>query len=227
MIEDICEIFMDDFSIFRKSFDSCLQNLARILQRCEEKNLLLNWEKCQFMVTQGIVLGHIVSFEGIKVDKAKTELISKLPIPRTVKDIRSFLGHADFYRRFIQGFSSIAKPLCTLLQNDIEFVWIDECQKAFDALKESLTIAPIMQSPQWDIPFEIMTDASDYALGAVLGQRVNNMPSMIYYASRTLNDAQKNYTTTKKELLTVVFALDKFWAYILGSPTTIFTDHSA
>ena len=141
------------------------------------------------MVTQGIVLGHIVSSEGIKVDKAKIDLISKLPIRRTVRDIRSFLGHAGFYRRFIQGFSSIAKPLCTLLQNDIEFVWTDECQKSFDTLKKWLTIAPIVQPPQWDLLFEIMTNASDYALGAVLGQRVDNRPFVIYYASRTLNDA--------------------------------------
>ncbi|XP_041004016.1 uncharacterized protein LOC121249372 [Juglans microcarpa x Juglans regia] len=128
--------------------------------------------------------------------------------------------------RFIQGFSSIAKSLCTFLQNDIEFVWTDECQKAFDTLKESLTTAPIMQPSQWDIPFEIMTDASDYALGAVLGQHVDNRPFVIYYASRTLNDAQKNYTTTEKELLALVFAHNKFRAYILGSPVTILTDHS-
>ncbi|XP_040994322.1 uncharacterized protein LOC121240861 [Juglans microcarpa x Juglans regia] len=169
--------------------------------------------------------GHIVSSEGIKVDKAKIELKSKLHIPRTIKDIRFFLGHAGFYRRFIQGFHFVAKLLRTLLQNDVEFVWSNEFQKASDTFKESLITPLIMQPPQWDLPFEIMIDASDYALGAILGQRVNNMPSVIYYASRTLNEAQKNYTTVEKELLAVVFALDKFRAYIFCSHVTIFTDH--
>ncbi|XP_042972919.1 uncharacterized protein LOC122304715 [Carya illinoinensis] len=104
--------------------------------KCEEKNLLLNWEKCQFMVTSGLVLGHLVSEHGIEVDRGKIELISQLPIPKIVKDIRSFLSHAGFYRRFIQGFSSIAKPLYTLLQNDTTFVWTDECQHAFETLRK-------------------------------------------------------------------------------------------
>ena len=113
------------------------------------------------------------------------------------------------------------------MQNDTTFVWTDECQHAFETLKKHLIVALIIQVPRWDLPFEIMTDASDFALGAVLGQRVDNKPSVIYYASHTLNDAQKNYTTTRKELLAVVFALDKFRSYVVGSPVTIFTDHSA
>ena len=121
MIEHILEIFMDDFSVFRDSYEGCLENLRRVLERCQEKNLVLNWEKCHFMVTQGIVLGHIVSREGIEPHKAKFELISNLPTPKCVKDIRSFLDHAGFYRRFIRDFSVIAYPLCNFLAKDFTF----------------------------------------------------------------------------------------------------------
>ena len=102
--EIILEIFMDDFSVFSDSYEGCLENLRKVLERCQEKNLVLNWEKCHFMVTQGIVLGQIVLKNGIEVDKAKVELISNLPTPKCVRDIRSFLGHAGFYRRFIKNF---------------------------------------------------------------------------------------------------------------------------
>ena len=116
----------------------CLENLRRVLERCQEKNLVLNWEKCHFMVTQGIVLGHILSREGIEVDKAKVELISNLPTPKCVKDIRSFLGHAEFYRRFIREISVIACPLCNFLAKDVTFKWSQTCEIAFDKLKTML-----------------------------------------------------------------------------------------
>ena len=136
---------MDDFSVYKDTYAQCLTHLESVLQRCEESNLVLNWEKYHFMMTQGIVLGHIVSARGIEVDPAKVELIQKLPTPRNVKDIRSFLGHAGFYRRFIQSFSAIARPLCALLVQDAPFVWIQSCQLAFDTLKNHLTTTPIIQ----------------------------------------------------------------------------------
>jgi hypothetical protein len=126
MVERFLEIFMDDFSVFGDSFDDCLINLEKILSRCEEKNLVLNWKKCHFMVTNGIVLGHIVSSKGIEVDKSKIELIANLPTPKSVKDVRSFLGHAGFYRRFIKDFSVISKPLCNLLTKENIFQCFDE-----------------------------------------------------------------------------------------------------
>lgn len=169
MVERFLEVFMDDFSVFGDSFQDCLSNLTKVLSRCEEKNLVLNWEKCHFMVRQGIVLGHIVSSKGLEVDKAKIDLISNLPTPKTVRDVRSFLGHAGFYRRFIKDFSVISRPLCNLLLKEAEFEWTEACQVAFTKLKNMLTTAPIMQPPDWSLPFEIMCDASDYAIGAVLG----------------------------------------------------------
>ena len=227
MIEIILEIFMDDFSVFGDSYEGCLENLCKVLERCQEKNLVLNWEKCHFMVTQGIVLGHIVLKKGIEVDKAKVELISNLPTPKCVRDIRSFLGHAGLYRRFIKDFSAIAHPLCNLLAKDVPFAWSQACEATFDKLKTMLVSPPIMRSPNWDLPFEIMCDASDYAIGAVLGQREDKKAFVIYYASKTLDSAQANCTTTEKEFLAVVFALEKFRSYIVGSPVTIFMDHAA
>ncbi|XP_024042762.1 uncharacterized protein LOC112099576 [Citrus clementina] len=163
----------------------------------------------------------------IEVDKAKIEVISKLPQPKTVRDVRSFLGHAGFYRRFIKNFSAISKPLCNLLLKDAPFEWNDDCQKSFEKIICLLTSAPIMQSPDWSLPFELMCDASDFAVGAVLGQRRDGKPFVIYYASKTLDSAQMNYSTTEKELLAVVFALNKFRSYLLGSKSVVFTDHAA
>lgn len=227
MVEHFLEVFMDDFSIFGNSFDDCLHNLKKVLNRYEEKNLILNWEKCHFMVSKGIVLGHIVSSQGIEVDKAKIELIANLPTPKPLKDIRSFLGHAGFYRRFIKDFSAISRPICNLLSKDNSFEWTKVCQEAFSKLKGMLTSAPIMQPPNWSLPFEIMCNVSDYAIRAVLGQLKDKKPCVIYYASRTLNSAQMNYSTTEKELLAVVFALDKFRSYLIGFKIVIFTDHAA
>ncbi|CAN6691859.1 unnamed protein product [Malus baccata var. baccata] len=226
-IEKIIEVFMDDFSVFGDSFDGCLENLTLILKRCMETNLVLNWEKCHFMVKQGIVLGHIISENGIEVDKSKIDLVRHLPSPTSVREVRSFLGHAGFYRRFIKDFSKIAQPLCRLLQKEVAFEFTKECTTSFNQLKELLTTAPIIVPPDWSLPFELMCDASDYALGAVLGQRKDKKPHVIYYASRTLNDAQLNYSTTEKELLAVVFALDKFRSYLIGTKIIVFTDHAA
>ncbi|GKB39312.1 reverse transcriptase domain-containing protein [Tanacetum coccineum] len=171
MIEESIEVFMDDFSIFENSFDTCLNNLDKMLQHCKDAHLVLNWEKCHFMVKEGIVLGHKVSSAGLEVDKAKIDVISKLPPPTNIKGIRSFLGHASFYRRFIKDFLKIARPLTKLLEKDTPFEFDDECQKAFELLKEKLTCAPVIVSPNWNLPFELMCDASDFAVGAVLGQK--------------------------------------------------------
>ncbi|CAN6573188.1 unnamed protein product [Malus baccata var. baccata] len=134
---------------------------------------------------------------------------------------------AGFYRRFIKDFSKIAQPLCRLLQKKVAFEFTKECTTSFNQLKELLTTAPIIVPPDWSLPFELMCDASDYALRAVLGQRKDKKPHVIYYASRTLNDAQLNYSTTEKELLAVVFALDKFRSYLIGTKVIVFTDHTA
>nr|CAN76217.1 hypothetical protein VITISV_033653 [Vitis vinifera] len=227
MVEQIMEVFMDDITIYGGTFEECLVNLEVVLNRCIEKDLVLNWEKCHFVVHLGIVLGYIISEKDIEVDKGKVELIVKLSSPTIVKGVRQFLGHAGFYRRFIKDFSKLSKPLSELLAKDAKFIWDEISQKSFDQLKQFLTTTPIVRAPNWQLPFEVMCDASDFAIGVVLGQREDGKPYVIYYASKTLNKAQWNYTTTEKELSAVVFALDKFRAYLVESFIIVFTDHSA
>ncbi|RVX11412.1 Retrovirus-related Pol polyprotein from transposon 17.6 [Vitis vinifera] len=175
MVERIMEVFMDDITVYGSSYEECLMHLEAVLHRCIEKDLVLNWEKCHFMVQKGIVLGHIISKNGIE---------------------------------------------------DAKFVWDEKCQRSFEELKQFLTTAPIVRAPNWKLPFEVMCDSSDLAMGLFWAKR-DGKPYVIYYASKTLNEAQKNYTTTEKELLAVVFALDKFRAYLVGSSIVVFTDHSA
>ncbi|XP_056853224.1 uncharacterized protein LOC130502448 [Raphanus sativus] len=138
LIEDVVEVFMDDFSVYGSSFSACLSNLCRVLQRCEDTNLVLNWEKCHFMVKEGIVLGHKISERGIEVDKAKIEVMVSLPPPKTVKDIRSFLGHAGFYRRYVKDFSKVARPITKLLCKEAAFSFDSDCLEAFKELKNNL-----------------------------------------------------------------------------------------
>ncbi|XP_074305491.1 uncharacterized protein LOC141640707 [Silene latifolia] len=211
------EVFMDDFSVHGDSFDHGLENLTNVLKRCEEHNLVLNWEKCHFMVEEGVVLGHIVSSKGIEVDGAKVDVIENLSPPSNVKGVRSFLGHAGFYRRFIKDFSKIAKPLTSLLLKDATFVFDEFCLEAFHRLKNALVTAPIIRAPDWSLPFEIMCDASDFAVRAVLGQVVDRKHHVIYYTSKTLDPTQCGYATTEKEMLAIVHAIEKFRQYLVGS----------
>ncbi|GKC71971.1 reverse transcriptase domain-containing protein, partial [Tanacetum coccineum] len=222
MIEKTMEVFMDDFLVFGDSFSSCLANLDKMLKRCEDTKLALNWEKSHFMVKEGIVLGHKISRKGIEVDKAKVDVISKLPHPTTVKGIRSFLGHAGFYRRFIKDFSKISRPMTHLLEKNTPFIFSEDCILAFQTLKKKLTEAPILIAPNWDQPFEIMCDASDYAIGAVLGQRIEKHFRPIHYASKTMTEAESNYTTTEKEMLAVVYAFEKFRSYLIMNKSVEF-----
>nr|GEU79029.1 reverse transcriptase domain-containing protein [Tanacetum cinerariifolium] len=190
MIEKTMEVIVDEFSVFRNSFQSCIFHLERMLTRCEDTNLCLYWEKSHFMVKEGIVLGHKIFKEGIEVDKAKVDVITKLPHPTTVKGIRSFLGHAGFYGR-------------------------------------KLTEAFILIAPDWDMPFELMFDASDFAIVAILWQRQDKHFRPIHYASKTMTEAESNYTTTKKEMLAAVYAFEKFWSYLIINKSFVYTDHSA
>nr|GEY55409.1 reverse transcriptase domain-containing protein [Tanacetum cinerariifolium] len=203
MVEKTMEVFMDDFSVFGDSFENFLSHLDKMLQRCKDTKLCLNWEKSHFMVKEGIVLGHKNSKNRIEVDKAKIDVIAKLPYPTTVKGVRSFLDH------------------------DTPFVFSEDCIQAFHTLKKKLTEAPILIAPNWDLPFELMCDASDFAIGAVLGQRHEKHFRPIHYASKTLTDAKSNYTTTEKEMLAVVYAFKKFQSYLIMNKCIVHMDHSA
>ncbi|CAM8997041.1 unnamed protein product [Rhodiola kirilowii] len=174
-----------------------------------------------------IVLGNLVSNRGIEVNHTKVEVIEKLPPPKDEKGIRSFLGHASFYRRFIKDFSKIAKPLTVLLCHDVKFNFDESCFDAFQTLKSALTSTPVVQPPNWELPFELMCDASDFTVGAVLGHRIDKKLHVIYYASKVLAGAAANYTTIEKEMMAIVYAFEKFRQYLIGSKTIVYTDHAA
>ena len=147
LVEELMEIFMDDLSVYGSNFEDCLKNLATVLQRCQDKNLALNWEKCHFMVIKCIVLGHKISADGLEVDQAKIVVIKTLMSPTTIKGIRSFLGHARFYKRFIKDFSKISRPLCRLQEKDAKFDFDESCKSAFEEIKSILVSAPFMLTP--------------------------------------------------------------------------------
>ena len=224
-LENIMEVFMDDFSVYRGTFYLCLENFTKVLRRCKEVNLVLNQEKCHFMFQEGVVLGHVIFDRGIEVDKAKIQVIEHLPLLTSIKGVQSFLGYVGFYCRLINYFSKIAKPLTQLLAKDVPFVSTDECHEAFCKIKQALISTPIIQPPGQDLPFEIMCDANDHAVGAVLVQRKDKKPILIYYSSRTLNKAQQNHTTSENELPRIVDAMEMSRPYLLCSKVIVYTNH--
>ncbi|RDX97364.1 Retrovirus-related Pol polyprotein from transposon 17.6, partial [Mucuna pruriens] len=157
LLQNCMEVFMDDFTVYANSFDACQENLSKVLRRCIDTNLVLNFEKCHFMVTEGIVLGHLVSNRGIEVDKSKIDIITSLPNTISVREVRSFLGHAGFYKIFIKNVSKLALPLSRLLQKDVDFNFDQPCIEAFQELKNRLTSAPILQAPNWDLHIKTST----------------------------------------------------------------------
>ena len=179
------------------------------------------------LLTKGIVLGHHVSSQGIKVDPAEIKFNVGLPPLKMQKEVRSFLGHVGYYRHFIENFTKIDAPMFKLLTKDTEFQWIESCQNAFEILKAKLLVAPILRCPDWSLLFHISTDASDMAIGEVLGQKEGQAPYSIYFISKILNLAELNYTVTEKEFLAVVYSINKFHHYITGYEIFVHTDHSA
>jgi hypothetical protein len=227
LIHDCVEVYMDDFTVYGDTFGEALDNLQKVLTRCWETNLALSNEKCFLMFTEGIVLGHHVSFAGIKVDPTKIEVILNLPTPSTQKDVRSFLGHAGYYRWFIRNFTKIASPLFKLLAKDVDFYWDTNCQVAFNALKEKISTTPVLRGPYWTLPFHISIDASDSTIGVVLGKKENQRTYAIYFVSKKLTLVELNYTITEKEFMEVIYAINKFRHYITGYEVFVHTDHSA
>ncbi|RDX71933.1 Retrovirus-related Pol polyprotein, partial [Mucuna pruriens] len=188
LLQECMEVFMDDCTVYVDSF-ACLENLSKVLTRCIDTNLVLNFEKCHFMVIGGIVLGHLVSNRGIKVEKSKIDIITSLPNPTSMQEVHSFLGHVGFYKRFIKNFSKTTLLLSKLLQKDVKFKFGQPYIEAFQELKSRLTSAPILQARNWELPFELMHSAFNSALGAILGQRtrVGKLVHVIAYASRIMD----------------------------------------
>jgi hypothetical protein len=188
----------------------------------------LNPEKCKFASNELAFLGHIINKDGIQTDPDKIEKVKKFPQPQNLTQLRGFLGLASYYRRFIKDFSKIANPLNKLLKKNTPYRWTNSQQQAFEHLKNCLVSAPILTYPNWDRPFMLFTDASTFALGAVLSQKdTEGNEHVVAYASRSLLPAEKNYFATELECLAVVWAIEKFHQYLHGSRFTLITDHSA
>ncbi|WMV50137.1 hypothetical protein MTR67_043522 [Solanum verrucosum] len=222
-LDSFVVVFIDDILIYSHSEEEHMGHLRVVLQRLREEKLYAKYEKCEFWLKEVAFLGHVVSGDGIKVDPKKTDVIRNWPRPLTPSDIRSFLGLAGYYRRFVNGFSSIASPMTKLTQKKAKFEWTDECERSFQTLKDKLVSAPILSLPNGLEGFVVYCDASRVGLGCVLMQN----GKVIAYASRQLKVHEKNYPTHDLELAAVVFALKIWRHYLYGVHVDVFTDHKS
>ena len=224
---EICLFYLDDIIVFSRTWEEHLTRLETVFKRLVEQGLTLGASKCKLAATEVEFLGHIVSKEGLRPNPALLQSIQQIPTPRTVRDVRSFLGLASYYRRFVKEFSKIATPLNRLLEkkkgNNIE--WTKECEEAFCTLKEKLVTAPVAAYPDFSKPFRLYTDASNTGLGAILAQVQEGKERIICCASRSLSKSERNYSTTKKECLAIIWGIKNFRSYLLPRHFEIFTDH--
>jgi ribonuclease HI len=216
-------VFIDDILIYSKNEAEHAKHLRIVLQRLRDHKLYAKFSKCEFWLDSVKFLGHTISKDGISVDPSKVQEVMDWKPPKSVHQIRSFLGLASYYCRFIPNFSRIAKPITELLKKGVKFVWSDECDKAFHTLREYLTSAPVLTQPDMSKPFEVFCDASGTGLGCVLMQE----NQVIAYASRALQPHEKNYPTHDLELAAVVHALKIWRHYLMGNRYSIFTDHKS
>jgi hypothetical protein len=216
-------VFIDDILVYSKSEKEHERHLRIVLETLRQQKLYAKFSKCEFWLNQVAFLGHVVSADGIIMDPSKVEAITKWPRPTTVTEIRSFLGLAGYYRRFVEGFSKLALPLTQLMRKGEKFVWTDEREKSFEELKRRLVSTPILTLPSGSGGFQIYSDASKKGLGCVLMQH----EKVIAYASRQLKPYEENYPTHDLELAAVVFALKIWRHYLYGESCDIFTDHKS
>ncbi|UYV61070.1 K02A2.6-like, partial [Cordylochernes scorpioides] len=221
----ICLCYLDDIIVFSDGFEEHLRRLQLVLNCLKKAGLCLNSKKCKFGAKTITVLGHEVSENGIRPDQEKIRAVRDFATPRSLKEVRSFLGLSSYYRRFIPNYAHVAQPLNDLLKKDSAFNWNQEEQNAFEALKSALISEPALGHFDYSSPTEIHTDASNYGIGAVLVQIQKGKERAIAYASRTLNKAEKNYSTTERECLAIIWAINIFRPYVFGQPFTIVTDH--
>lgn len=220
-------VYLDDIIIYAKDLPDHSQKLTEILERLRQFNLKLQPLKCEFLRKEVTYLGHQITDEGVKPDPKLVECVQNFPVPQNVKGVKSFLGLSGYYRRFIQNYGQIAKPLTSLLKKDVPFKWSDLCQQSFEKLKNLLINYPILQYPDFTRPFNLTCDASNYAIGVVLSQGSIGKDLPIAYASRTLSKAEINYNTTEKELASIVWGVKVFRPYLFGQHFNIITDHQA
>ena len=222
-----CILYMDDIIVPGSCFVECIKRLTNVFERLIHANLKLKPSKCVFFQKRVKFLGHIVSEEGICTDPDKISAVRNWPIPINVKQVRSFVGLASYYRRFVRGFAKIARPLHKICEKGVKFSWTDECDTAFRALKVALTSSPILTYPIPGKTFILDTDAIQTAIGAVLSQEFDEKEQVIAYTSKALNKAEQSYYVTRKELLAVVFSFKHFHSYLYGQHVLLRTDNSA
>jgi hypothetical protein len=220
-----CLVYLDDIIVYGKNLYDHNEKLTEVFERLRLANLKLQPDKCNFLQRECVYLGHVISKDGIKPDERKVKSVIEFPVPTTVKNIKSFLGLSGYYRKFINSYSAIAKPLTNLLKRDIKFTWSDECQKSFDTLKKALCSEPILKYPDFTKPFLLTADASNKALGAILSQGEIGQDLPICFASRTLNKSESNYSTTELECLAIIFGVKQFRPYLYGRKFIIISDH--
>ena len=237
-----CLVYLDDVIIFSATFEEHQERLQAIFSRLQEHNLKLKASKCEFMKSQVTYLGHIVSQEGIQTDPEKTSAIENWPVPKTVKEVRAFLGFTGYYRRFIRNYARIARALNDLLvghstakkdkakrtkAKKVQFEWTDIQQKSFEVLKEKLTEPPVLAYADYRLPFKLHTDASTTGLGAVLYQHQDGQDRVVCYASRSLKPSEKNYPAHKLEFLALKWSItEKFHDYLYGANFDVSTDNN-
>ena len=224
---NICLYYLDDIIVFSSTWAEHLERLRAVFERLQRANLKLGARKCHLAAREVSFLGYRVTPEGLEPEPRLMEAISKLPPPINVAEVRSFLGLVGYYRRFVKRFSDKAAPLNHLLHKDHPWKWTRECQEAFQTLKGEIASRPVSAYPDFSKPFRLYTDASNLGLGAILAQRQDGKERIICCASRTLNNAETNYSTTKKECLAVVWGVQVFRPFLVATHFEILTDHYA
>uniref|UniRef100_A0A151UGV1 Retrovirus-related Pol polyprotein from transposon 17.6 n=1 Tax=Cajanus cajan TaxID=3821 RepID=A0A151UGV1_CAJCA len=216
-------VFIDDILVYSRSLEDHREHLRSVLEVLRERQLYAKLSKCEFWLSEVRFLGHVISADGIAVDPAKVEAVIQWERPRTATEIRSFVGLAGYYRRFIEGFSRIVMPLTQLTRKDQPFVWTNDCEQSFQELKRRLTTSPVLVLPDTGEHFDVFYDASHQGLGCVLmqGGRV------VAYASRQLKTHERNYPTHDLELAAVVFALKSWRHYLYGARFSVYSDHKS
>ena len=219
--------YLDDIIVFSSTWEEYLARLREVFESLRHAKLKLGATKCTFAAKEVSYLGHRVTEEGLLPDPSLLAAIRDIPPPKTATEVRSFLGLAGYYRRYVKGFAAIAAPLHALTRKDALFHWSEDCQAAFDQLKTRLTTSPITAFPDFSQAFRLYTDASTAGLSAILAQVREGKERIICCASRALNKAEKSYPATKLECLAIVWAVAKFRPYLMAMPFEVFTDHYA
>lgn len=225
LLRKVCLVYLDDVIIFGKSFEEMLNRLRQVFLQLRSANLKLNPKKCSFFKKEIKYLGYVVSEEGVSTDPEKIASVRDWPVPQTKKQVRSFLGFCSYYRKFVKGFSLIAKPLFSLTENLAKFIWTDQCEMAFRELKRRLISSPILSFPKSEGQFILDTDASNHGIGAVLSQKQDGVEKVIAYFSRVLSRSERNYCVTRRELLAIIDSLKNFHHYLYGKKFVVRTDH--